>query len=366
MRTLYLFLLTILYFGCGADGDTPAGDALADIPVTTAVETGRTYPTETVELKDVDRPIQLTGRVIPVQEAVISSQVPGQVLSTNKILQEGKAYKRGEVMIRIDDEPLRYSLRAERSQLVTALVRLLSDLSFDYPEEHLVWEKFTNGIRPEERLPDLPEIENDQLRYFINANNIPAQYYAIKAREATLDDYTIRSPFSGQLTAAGVQPGSVVQPGQQLARISRTDVYEMRAALPAAAVNLFGEGRTLRLFSRNLNREYTGTIDRFSSEIDPTTQTVTAFVRLAGPGLRTGLYLEGELPGESLTSVAVLPQEALTREQEVYVIENSVVKRKPVTVVAIESDKVYLRDLVAGDRVITAAVSAVVLGTRAQ
>lgn len=380
MRFLTILSFPLFLFACGGGAATEANTAPTTAPEgergasreqglpapAAAPEKIAAYPTEIVQNRSVEQPIRITGRVVPLQEAVVASQVPGIVLPTDKLLQEGKYYQKGETMVRIDDEQLRLGLRAERSKLVSSLVRILSDLSIDYAADYPQWETFANGIRPDQPLPEMPAINNNQLRYYVSATGIPAQYYGIKAQEALLDDYTVRAPFSGQLTMAQVDPGSYVQPGAPLARISRTDIYEMKAAIPASAAVLIRPGQQLKLRARNLNRSYDGTINRFGTAIDPTTQTVTAYVRVSGPELRSGLYLEAELPGEKISDVAVLPKEALTRDNTVYVITNGIVGKKAVDIALIESDKVYLRGLTDGDRVITQTVTEAIVGSRAK
>lgn len=372
MRHFILISFGLALFACGRQEEASAEDASspsssASTPSTApAAPPVKTYPTETVSIRDVKRPLPITGRVIPLQETTVSSQVPGIVLPTDKLLQEGKYYGKGETMIRLDDETLRLNLKAERAGLVSALVPLLSDLSIDYAAEYPAWEAFTNRIKADEALPELPAINSEQLRYYINSRGIPAQYYGIQAREATLDDYTVRAPFSGRLTMAAVHPGSYVNPGQALAKISRTDIYEVNASLPVEAVARVKTGQRIELQSRKLDRSYTATVNRFGAAIDPTTQQVIAFLRVDGKDLRSGLYLEGELPGPTLTGVAVLPREALNRDRAVYVIADGVVRSKPVEVALIESDKVYLRGLANGDRVIVKSSGESIVGTRAK
>ncbi len=366
-RLLFSLSLIFFLFACGGKEKDPpasgAGDSQSTAPATAPP---KHRPTETVTNSTVNRPIVITGRVVPLQEATVSSQVPGIVLPTRKLLQEGKYYADGEVMVTIDNETLRLGLKADRAKLVTAIVPLLSDLSIDYADEYPAWQAFTNNIKADEPLPELPVIENEQLRYFINSRGIPAQYYGIQARESTLEDYTIRAPFSGQLTMASVEPGSYVNPGQPLARISRTDVYEVKVSLSPDAVAQVESGQQVQLHSRRLGSEYTATVNRFGAAIDVTTQSVTAFLRLSGKGLRAGLYLEGELPGSKLENVAVLPREALNRDRAVYVITDGVVRAKPVEVALIEADKVYLRGLTDGERVIIEASEESIVGTRAK
>ncbi|MEM9260395.1 MAG: efflux RND transporter periplasmic adaptor subunit [Bacteroidota bacterium] len=366
MRYFTFLFCLLLLTTCGREETVTSDSASSTITAPAAAPIIPSYPTETVSVQDIERPVRITGRVEQLQEATISSQVPCLVLPTDKLLQEGKYYQRGETLVKIDHEQLLYRLQAERSQLVTSLVRLLSDLSIDYPVEHKAWEDFTNSIKADQLLPELPKITNEQLNYFISAAGIPAQYYGIKAQEVTLDDYTISAPFSGQLTMAAVNPGSFVQPGAPLAKISRTDIYEVRAALPAKAISRVKGGQKIRLYARNIDQDYTGIVHRFGPVIDQSTQTVSTFIRVSGKDLREGLYLEAELPGAALEQVAALPKEALTRDNQVYVIDEGIVRAKPVKVSLVEADRVYLNGLANGDRVITAAVNSAIIGSKAK
>ena len=351
-------LLCVSVFSCGNTA-SPAAPPEEEVPAVS-------YPSETVNLETIERPIRITGRVVPLQEVTISAQVQGEVLPMRKILQEGKYYRKGELLLAIDRERLDYELQSQRAQLVTKLVSILSDLSIDYPAAHPAWERFTNAIAVDEPLPALPKISDEQLNYFISARGIPGQYYQIRSREATLDDYRITAPFSGVLTSASVDPGAVVNPGMPLATLSRTDVYEVRTAVPTASVTLLKEGQQLELRAVNTDRTYTGTINRFGAAIDEGTQTVTAFVRLSGPELRSGMYLEGELPGRTLEAVADLPKEALTRDNHVHLVRDSTIVLQPVTPVLIESDRVYLHGLEDGMEVITTAITEPVAGKKAR
>ena len=137
------------------------------------------------------------------------------------------------------------------------------------------------------------------------------------------------------------------------------------AALPAEAAARLKVGQSITLRSRNLDQSYRATLHRFSTGIDETSQSVTAFLRVSGASLQSGLFLEGELQGQSLKAVTALPKEVLNRDGNVYTIADGIVRLQPVEVAAIESDKVYLRGLAPGTRVITGGVQGEIVGTRA-
>ena len=375
MRIRYALTLAsltgVLAQACNDQPAEPAGAPPTEVTESAASAKTRaaqpkTYPTVIAQPRDVARPLRITGRVVPLQEATVASQVPGIVLPTDKLLQEGKFYRKGETMVAIDDESLRLSLRASRAEFASAMVRLLPTLRNDHRRHYPAYKAFVDGIDPTRTLPSLPKPATDTLRYLLASNGIDAQYYRIKAQASTLDDYIVRAPFSGKLTRASVEPGSYVAPGAPLATLSRTDVYEVRASVPADAADRLRPGQKIELRNRNLGTSYTGAVNRFGTGIDEATQTVTAFVRVSGKGLRSGLYLEGELAGESLDDVTELPKQALRRDGNVYVVRDGTVQLTPVEVAAIEAENVYVRGLPAGTRVITGGVQGEIVGTAAR
>lgn len=362
------FLVLSIFVACSGEEQSLSSVEVVEqaTPTNTRANAPKRYPTATVSIDDVAQPIKLTGRVVPLQQATLSSQVPGLVLPTDKLLQEGKFYRKGETLVTIDSEPLRLNLQAARAEFVSALVRLLPTLRSDHPEAYPRYKTFVDNIDPLNTLPKLPTPGSDTTRYYLSANGIEGQYYRIQAQESTLDDFVVRAPFSGKLTQASVEPGSVVQPGQVLGTLSRTDEYEVRAAIPARAANLVKPGQKITLTNRNLGTTYTGTVNRFGAGIDETSQTLTAFIRVSGNDLRTGLYLEAELPGASLSGVSVLPKQVLTRDGKVHIIQDGIVQLQPVEVVDITADEVFLRGLPAGTRVITGGIEGEIVGTSAQ
>lgn len=366
MRTYFLLpIIAFLLVSCGVEEPAPSATDENPSPTTNlgglAPAAAPVYVTQTVTLEDVSSTSPITGRVIPLQQATVSSRVPGLVLPTDKLLQPGKYYESGEVMVRIDHETLDVNLQAERAQLISSLVPLLSNLELDFPEAFPEWKRFTNAIQPDKLLPDLPAMTSERVRYFIYGRGIPAAHYRIRAQETTLDDYTVRAPFSGQLVSASVEPGTYVQPGAPLATLSRTDVFEFRAAIPEREADRISVGQTMELTAQG-GTKYTATVNRFDPVIDQATQTVTAYLRLSGKGLRSGTYLEGNLSGEVLKNVAVLPREALHRDDTMLYKDGNTVRSVAVDVIRLNADNVYVRGLTNGQEILTQATAAAALG----
>ena len=112
-------------------------------------------------------------------------------------------------------------------------------------------------------------------------------------------------------------------------------------------------------------QEYEATVPRFGPNVDAATQTIPVYCRCQGKGLRSGLFTESTLQTPPLKAVTVLPKEAVSLTNEVYLIANDRIITKAVEVISIDADKAYVRGLAEGDQVIAVPIDPVLLGTEA-
>jgi len=312
------------------------------------------------------RKINLTGRLQPLEAIQLVAEVPGKTLETGKILNEGLTYRRGEVMVRIDDRQTRLNLQAQKSQFQSALVRLLAKMELDYPEAHPAWDAYVRNFQADESLPELPEVSDDQVNFFLSANGVFSTYYTIKSAEEQLPKYQIVAPFTGIITQGSLPPASVVNPGMAFAQFSRTDVFELKLAVSTSDIEGFQPGQKISVRHRNTDRTYQGIVHRFGGAIDAGTQSVPVFVRVSGRGLRQGMFLETDIALSSMEGVVELPLNALNRENQVHVIRDSVVVLQEVNPVQYQGSRVWVSGLSTGDMVITASLNEPIVGIKAR
>ena len=85
---------------------------------------------------------------------------------------------------------------------------------------------------------------------------------------------------------------------------------------------------------------------------------------MRGEGLREGLYLRGEAAGEALDDVVPLDQGLLVGQDEVYVVEDSTLRRESVEVVRRAGDRVFVRGLPAGTTLLAEPLPSAYAGMR--
>ncbi len=353
-NTILLLLLSFLFWQCGEE---PKQEKKK--------RDYKEFQTLTVQPEEVQSTLNLTGRIVPLQKVDIIAEVQGTARNTGKNFEEGTSFRKGELLLSLDDSKFRYNLNAQKSQFTSALVNAMADVQLDYPNEFSKWNAFLQRIDVEKPLPGLPEASSQQLKNFLNNKNIYNLYYNIKSQEETLRDYRIYAPFSGSVTMAMIDVGDLVRPGTKLGEFIRTDVYEVKAAVTASEVAQFNIGQDVELYVRNIDQKVTAKIKRIGTSVDAGTQAVNIFLEVPGKDLKEGMYVEANFVKGSFNNALEVDKDLISRENRVYVIKDSTVVAKEIKVLQTRENKSVITGLDEGDQMITEKVTNPIAGIKA-
>lgn len=323
-------------------------------------------PVETTqfELTNSSYNIDLDGRLIAFEQVNLFSEVTGRLLPTKKVFKEGTYYQKGELIFKIDDTDAKYNLLAQKSSLLNTITQIMPDLKFDYPEAFDDWKKYLDEYDVELPIKELPEIQDQQVKYYVAGRNIYNQYYTIKSLEDRLSDYMIYAPFSGIVTVANTYTGALVSPGANLGTFINTSSYELKAPIPLSDLKYIKTGQVVNLRSDALEKEWTGKVSRLSSIIDPTTQNLPIYISVSGRGLSEGMYLKGTVRGASLNDVIQLPEELIVEQNKVFVVKDSVAMKKNLEVLNIKDGYYFVQGIAPDDKVISSPLNGIFEGQK--
>jgi membrane fusion protein (multidrug efflux system) len=114
------------------------------------------------EPSDIPIYIQVSGRLQSVNRMDLYAEVSGVLKNSN--FRSGQSFGAGQPIATIDDSEYRAQLIAARSTFMGLISQSLADLTLDYPEDANEWKLFLQSINPKEKLPELPRVENQQLK----------------------------------------------------------------------------------------------------------------------------------------------------------------------------------------------------------
>ncbi|MBX2980568.1 MAG: HlyD family efflux transporter periplasmic adaptor subunit [Flavobacteriales bacterium] len=308
--------------------------------------------------------IPVTGRLRATDRMLINAEVGGILRSNGKIFREGFTFRKGEVLLRIDDGEVRAQVNAQQSAFLRTLVQLVPDLKYDLPAVAAKWENYLKSVPVDGLLPALPTMDNEQERNYLAGRGVLDQYYGIRALYERLAKYVITAPFDGVVVAAFAEPGTIVTPGTRLGEFIAPGSLELETAIAASELHLVRVGDTLRLSSTEGPGAWSGRVIRLSEQIDPATQTVKIFVQVQGEGLRDGMYMSGSIKSAVLDAAVAVPRSALLEDRSLYTVQDSALRRAPVEVLHQGVEQAIVRGLKDGQVVVLDRLSGAYEGMR--
>lgn len=330
------------------------------IPVEIYYVQATTFPSKTVQSK-----ISIDGRLTAVEKIDIAAEVSGRLQPINRSWRKGSFFKAGDLLFKVDSDDSRLNLYAQRSSLLNAITQIMPDLKFDYKDAFEKWKTYLDNFDVEKTTPALPTIGSQQEKYFVAGKNIYNLYYSIKSAEDRLKNFSVYAPFSGVFLSINSFPGALVSPGAPLGRLMNTGKLEMETPISMSQLDLVKTGQMVNLFSEELGKSYKGRISRISNQIDQTTQSIPLYISVSGTGLRDGMYLTGELEGNSIQEVSAIPNEAIVNQNQVYFVKDSLIQEKSVQIVLRGEDEVFVKGILPEEEIITTGLNSLSPGQKA-
>ncbi len=287
-----------------------------------------------------------TGGIIHAYDKIeIFGEVSGILQNGARPFKAGNRFKKGEVLLKIDDSVFLNNVLAQKSTLMNQITLLIPDLEMDYPESVKNWKKYLDNFTLGKPLLPLPEPVNNKEKYFIASRNIYNLYYITKSMEATLAKYTLKAPFDGVLTEALVNRGTLVRAGQKVGEFTAPHLYELAVPVNVKEVSLLKIGEDVLLTSQAFKNEFTGKISRINQKIDNGTQSVMVYITVKNSRLKDGMYLNAKLQGEIIPNALSVSRKLIRQNNKVFIKEGSVLKLKTVDIVYTSGDIAIIKGL---------------------
>ncbi|MFT5337017.1 MAG: membrane fusion protein (multidrug efflux system) [Luteibaculaceae bacterium] len=310
--------------------------------------------TETVKLGDVEIQVKSTGSLEAKDRMELYSEVQGMMLPDKGRFKAGTRFQKGDLLLGIRNDNVLASTIALRAAFASNLSTTMADIRIDFNEAFATWSSYLNSIDPEKTLPSLPEVSNSKFKSYLNGKNVFADYYNVRNAEIGLSRFGIKAPFSGVLTDARVNPGTVIRPGQLLGVFVQPGVYELRASTDAKTLQSLVVGKTVAVTSESTgDTSFPGKISRINVNIDPETQMSEFFVELRSKELKEGMFMSLDVDAKTIQNAYELNRAALRDSKFAYVVENDALRKITLEILHKSESTVVVRGLESGQVVLS-------------
>ncbi|MEE9443551.1 MAG: efflux RND transporter periplasmic adaptor subunit [candidate division Zixibacteria bacterium] len=323
-----------------------------------------------IETGTVPATITAFGRVSSSQPVQLFSEATGTIMEGGTPFQPAQSFKRGDLLLKIDDRQAWLDLNSTKSDLLTALASLLPEIKVDFPDEFKVWQDYFNFCEFDKSLGDLPETTNQKIKLFLSRFNVYKLYFAVRDLEIRLEKHYIRAPFDGSITRADLRIGSTVRAGSSLGEIINLENLEVEVTVGIQDLTQIDKKATIKFTSSEIEGEWTGKILRIGSAIDSRTQTVPVYISINNgdnAAILNGAFLRADIPGIQFDNAVLVPRKALYNEKYVYLVNSGKLDLREVSIIRKETNEVIINQgLTTGDTMVVEVLQGVAPGMPAE
>ena len=311
--------------------------------------------THTIQNDTVEIRINGFGRVSSSRNITLTAEVQGVLISTGFELKPGETFSQGQLLYKINDKEAQLALKARKSAFLNIMASSLADIKVDFPESASKWTAFLDNINLDNTLPELPEIKSSKEKTFLASRNVLTEYFNIKGDEERLKKYNVYAPFNGSVVDVNSEIGGIVNPGTPIATIIKTVSLEVAIPVNTSDISLVKIGNNVALFSQDKTISFEGKVSRIAQNINTNTQSIDVFISIESNEkgkLFNGMYLEASIYAGNVYDADEIPRRSLLNDGRVFIVQDSILLKKELTIVKKNKNTVIVRDLTDNDMVV--------------
>ncbi len=313
-----------------------------------------------IKYADIETNMKYRGRVSAFNSVDLTAEVSGRIMQGDILFKEGQSFKKNDVIVKIFKDDVLATHKASMSSFLQNLAQILPDIKIDYPDEYEKWNNFFVAIAPEKSLPELPQINSNQEKVFLSANNVLTNYYTLQNQEIELAKYTIRAPFNGTLKSVSKEIGASATTGSALATLIRSDKLEITVPVFPEDLKWINKGESAILIDK-YGEKLDIKVSRISGYVDEETQSVNVYLTFAPTqkiNLLEGEYVDVEFEGQAINGFEI-PREAIVNESYVYELNDGKLNRIHVNIIRSLNDSYIISGVDADKTIVTESLASI-------
>lgn len=256
---------------------------------------------DVADYREVNAAYVSNGVFAPKQEVMISADVPGKVETV--LVQEGAVVSAGQTLAIIKSDKQDVGVLNAKAAYDNAKVELARfESSFA-----------TGGVTQQ-------QLDGVRLQYQNAKNNL-------RSAQINANDVNIKASFSGIVNKKNIEPGSYVNPGQQLFEVVNIATLKLKVNVDEKNVTRIKKGSQVKVTSTVLpNESWTGVVTFIAPKADASLNfPVELEIQGKGENLKAGMYGTAEFGGEGLQNIFTVPRTAFVgnvSSNQIFVIKN--------------------------------------------
>ena len=287
----------------------------------------KAFPVEVtkVSFEKVEHYLDAIGSFLPEEEVTVSTEVEGIV--EKRFVDEGDRVKKGDSLIKIDDEEFRFQREEAEASLKEAEERLKN--------AELTLKRINQLL--EEKVIDRQKYDDTVTQFNLSRATLENVKAKLKRYRKSLRDTLIVSPLDGVVSERMVSEGEYVKVGTNLLKIVDIDPLKLSFALPEKFSGQLKIGQAVEVETKAYHGKiFTGNVYFISPQVNLNTRTFEVKAKVANTNyqLKPGFFVDVKLFLDVNERAMVLPEGAVIMREGrhvVLMVQGGKITIKPVT-----------------------------------
>ncbi|MDR2765260.1 MAG: efflux RND transporter periplasmic adaptor subunit [Tannerella sp.] len=231
-----------------------------------------------------------TADILPDEEVDLAFEASGKIVGI--FFQEGSRVRKGDLLAKINDEPLQAELHKLEAQIQLANARVFRQRTL--LDKDAVSQEAYEQVKTE-------------------YEKLMADIELVKAHIAQTE---LRAPFEGIIGLRYVSEGAYVSASTRIAKLTKISPVKIDFSVPEKYAEDIVSGTDVTFRLSGSQKEYHSKVYAIESKVDMATRTLVA--RAIYPNqdenIRPGRYAEVQLTKKEIRDALAIPSEAMTQE----------------------------------------------------
>lgn len=321
-----VILLLVVIFWLTRDGENHNYGSTGE-----TAEQAKIFPVEVtkVAFERVEHYLEAVGSFLPEDEVTISTEVEGII--KKRFVDEGDQVKRGDVLIKIDDEKFRLQVEETEASLREAEATLKNAKGSLSRMEQLLSEKVVDQQRYDDTFT----------KFHLGKAMVENVRAKLKRYQRSLNDTEIVAPLDGVVSERMGSEGEYVKVGAELLKVVEINPLKLTFTLPEKFSGQVRMGQTVEVKAKAFPGEvFTGSVYFISPTVNLATRTleVKAKVENKDYRLKPGFFVDVKLLTDVNEQAMVLPEGAVVMREEQFVV------------LTVQGEKIQFKSVIPGKR----------------
>lgn len=323
--------------------------------------------------------VNANGTIEAETRGDLVAQISGEIVEVSDNFKTGGTFKKGDVLIQIDQRDFQANLSQSLASLSQAQANYIQEQA-NAKQAKLDWKRLGNTTAAPALVARAPQLAAAKAQ-------LDSAKAAYQTAQLNLSRTTVKAPYDGRVIERNAVLGQFLTVGSAIAEVFATDGVEVRLPISQNEFNQLGldsftdasQGSdydvTLNSTIGIKNYQWQAQITRTDSTFDINTRQIDIIAEVSDPfgkksgrpALKIGQFITARIQGRVVDDIFVIPNNSIREGSYLYLVRNGLLEKQSINILWQDGQNALIKDGIdAGELIVTTSLNSTLAGARAK